>query len=52
MRSLGRLGGGGPSTEKYKTLFQVGKGASLEDVWQAVGNAIIREEKEKAKVPK
>jgi len=40
MRTLGRLGAGGPTGEKYKNLFE------------AVGNAIIQEEKEKAKAPK
>lgn len=40
MRTLGRLGAGGPTGEKYKNLFE------------AVGNAIIQEEREKARAPK
>ncbi|CAK9111742.1 unnamed protein product, partial [Durusdinium trenchii] len=40
MRTLGRLGAGGPTVDKYKNLFE------------AVGNAIIQEAKEKAKAPK
>lgn len=40
MRSLGRLGGGLQQTDKYKTAFQ------------AIGTAILENEKEKAKAPK